>query len=59
MRIRWTKALLAGLSLTCMWGAHAAWPDKPVKLVVPYAAGGAADALARMVARNWSSVMSW
>ena len=54
MRIRWTKALLAGLSLTCMWGAHAAWPDKPVKLVVPYAAGGAADALARVVATELS-----
>ena len=50
---RWTKRLMpliaAAGSITAL-SAHADWPDKPVKLVVPYAAGGAADALARVVA---------
>lgn len=50
---RWTKRLrpliAVAASITALT-AHAAWPDKPIKLVVPYAAGGAADALARVVA---------
>jgi len=35
-------------------GWAAAWPDKPIRMVVPYAAGGGADNTARIVAQQMS-----
>ncbi|QET04598.1 MULTISPECIES: tripartite tricarboxylate transporter substrate binding protein [Cupriavidus] len=42
---------LAGLALLCgATCASAAYPDRPIRLVVPYPAGGAADTVARIIA---------
>lgn len=45
------SALMA--ALTCQ-PAVAAWPEKPIRLVVPWPAGGSSDAAARIVSRQLS-----
>ena len=44
------RAVVAALALAAASLAHAAWPERPITIVVPYAPGGAADALARVLA---------
>jgi len=42
---------LAALALGLVAGtAHAAWPDRPLTLIVPWGAGGGTDATARIIA---------
>jgi tripartite-type tricarboxylate transporter receptor subunit TctC len=50
-RMRWLAA--ASLSLLCASGAAAQnYPTRPVTIIVPYAAGGGTDLLARMVGQK-------
>src|SRR5579864_7415368 len=51
-------ASLAFLSLALATVARAAdYPSRPIHLIVPYAAGGAADSIARVLARRVSSTI--
>jgi tripartite-type tricarboxylate transporter receptor subunit TctC len=43
------KTVIA-VAMACSFGmAHAAWPERPVTLLVPWAAGGGTDATARII----------
>ncbi|VFR31337.1 Tricarboxylate transport protein TctC [plant metagenome] len=49
-----TLAAVTCLALAPAWAAQAAYPDRPITFVVGYAAGGATDILARLVAKGVS-----
>ena len=56
---KWKKHL-AALALPCLAAlastpAAAAYPDKPIRLVVPYSAGGSSDVLARAISDRLSA----
>ena len=52
IRRRFALALLAGLGACSLAHAQAAWPAKPIRMIVPLAAGSAVDNAARIVAQK-------
>jgi len=50
MKLRtFLKCITASAVALAFGSAHAAWPERPITLVVPWAAGGGTDATARIV----------
>src|SRR5262245_9329418 len=52
-----TAIALTVLSVTAPAPTAHAWPDKPVRIIVPYAAGGGTDMLARVTAERLSAAL--
>jgi tripartite-type tricarboxylate transporter receptor subunit TctC len=54
------RALLGAVALPALWPAatraQATWPDRPIRLVVPFGPGGAIDTLSRTVAAKFPEV---
>ncbi len=48
-------SLALGFSLLAPLPAHAAWPEKPIRFIVPSAAGGSPDVLMRVMTNELSS----
>lgn len=48
------SAVVAGIGLTAAGAAYADYPDRTVKIIVPFAPGGSTDILARILAEEFS-----
>jgi len=59
--IRFVRTLMTGLALAATLAgtaaAQQAWPSKPIRLVVPYAPGGATDLMARVIAPRIGEIL--
>ena len=48
------KMFIMGIVAMCIFSAQAEYPEKPIKIIVPYPAGGTTDLLIRLVAPKLS-----
>ncbi len=51
------NAALAGLLALACASAHAAYPEKPIRMILPSAAGGSVDIIMRVIAQQMSTQM--
>lgn len=52
------RALVTATMLGVSVAASAAFPEKPIKLIVPYAPGGSADIAARLISDEWQKTLA-
>src|SRR5262245_57341952 len=52
-----TLASIGLIALSSLAAQAQAWPDRPVKIIVPYAAGGGTDVLVRVLADRLSDAL--
>ena len=50
-------SLALALALAASTASAQTYPDRPIKLIVPYAAGGSADIAARMITDEWAKAL--
>ena len=53
-RMAWSAAFAAVTVAATGQPVHAAWPEKPIRLVIPFAAGGPSDVLGRAIGQKIS-----
>ena len=56
MRRREFAVLAAAAALACN-GRAQGWPERSIRLIVPYAAGGSVDIAARLIAEEWARAL--
>jgi tripartite-type tricarboxylate transporter receptor subunit TctC len=52
--LRWTFAVLLSLASAGLAQAQSAWPNRPIRMIVPLPAGSAADVVARLIGNKLS-----
>ena len=57
MTMQWKAALAVLASLPWVALAQGTYPDRPIKLVVPYPPGGSTDPVARLLAQDMHTRM--
>src|SRR3954462_5151194 len=60
LMLRLRAIVLTAAAFACLAGASAQaqnWPNRPVRIIAPFAAGGAADTLGRIIAEQLSTAL--